>query len=158
MASTDPVSHDQLVVCACGTREYKARDAIEAALFRGELNSVWAEFLGHLESEKRAEELAMELDDDALDSAAEAFRYEHDLITAEETEHWLTARGLSLDEFSDYFARQYWPNALEEKVEPEDIDFISASPELHDLLTVDLILSGELDRMTTELAWRLAAL
>src|SRR2546428_2566211 len=108
MASTDPVSHDQLVVCACGTREYKARDAIEAALFRGELNSVWGEFLSRLAFEKRAEELALELDDDALDSAAETFRYQHDLITAEETEQWLRARCLSLDEFSDYFARQYW--------------------------------------------------
>jgi len=158
MASTDSVLHDQLVVCACGAQEYKARDAIQAALFRGELDSVWAQFLSRVASEKRAEELALELDDDALDSAAEAFRYQHDLITAEETEQWLAERALSLEEFSDYFARQYWPSAFEEKVEVEKVDFVSASPELRELFTGDMIISGELDRMTTELAWRLAAL
>ena len=157
MADTQSVSHGDLVVCACGEQEYKARDAIEAALFRGELQPSWMQFLRGLKAEKRADELELELDDDAIDTAAEAFRYQHDLITAEETEQWLAARGLSLDDFSDYFARQYWPAALEEKVEPDDIDFASAPPEQRELFTAELILSGELDRLTTQLMWRLAA-
>ncbi len=48
------------------------------------------------------------MDDAAVAAAAEAFRYEHDLITAEETERWLEKRALSLDDFTDYFVRQYW--------------------------------------------------
>jgi hypothetical protein len=158
MAGTQSVAHDDLVVCAWGTQEYTARDAIEAALFRGGLDSTWKKFLQCVASEKRAEELEMELDDGALDSAAEAFRYQHDLITAEETEQWLAARGLTLDDFSDYFARKYWSGALEEKVQPEEVDFVSALPELRELFHADLILSGELDRMTRALSWRLAAL
>lgn len=158
MAGTQSVAHDDLVVCACGTQEYAARDAIEAALFRGELATIWGEFLQCVASEKQAEELEMELGQEALDSAAEAFRYQHDLITAEETEQWLAARGLTLDDFSDYFARKYWLDALEEKVEPEEIDFVSAPPELRELFNADLILSGELDRIVGALRWRLAAL
>ena len=157
MADTQSVSHDDLGVCACGEQEYKARDAIEAALFRGELQPSWTQFLCRLKAEKRADELELELDDDAIDAAAEAFRYQHDLITAEETEQWLTARGLTLDDFGDYFARQHWPVAIEEEIEPDDIDFASAPPELRELFTAELILSGELDRLTTQLMWRLAA-
>jgi hypothetical protein len=157
MADTQSVSHDDLVVCACREQEYKARDAIEAALFRGELQPSWTQFLRCLKAEMRADELELELDDDAIDAAAEAFRYQHDLITAEETEQWLAARGLTLDDFGDYFARQRWPGAIEEEIEPDDIDFASAPPEQRELFTAELILSGELDRLTVKLMWRLAA-
>ncbi len=158
MADTQSVSHDDLVVCACGGKEYKARDAIDAALFRGQLHPAWKEFLCRVKAEKRAEELELELDDDAINEAAESFRYQHDLITAEETEQWLGARGLTLDDFSDYLARQYWHSAVDEDIEPEDVDFTSAPPELRELFTLELILSGELSRLTTQLMWRLAAL
>ena len=56
------------------------------------------------ECDRLANERELELDDSALDSAAIAFRYKHDLITAEETERWLEDRGVSLAEFSEYFA------------------------------------------------------
>jgi hypothetical protein len=157
MADTQSVSHDDLVVCTCGEQEYKARDAIDTALFRGELEPSWTQFLRCLKAEKRADELELELDDDAIDTAAEGFRYNHDLITAEETEQWLATRGLTLDDFGDYFARQHWPGAIEEEIEPDDINFASAPPELRELFTAELILSGELDRLTTNLMWRLAA-
>jgi hypothetical protein len=158
MADAQSVSHDGLVVCAYGGKEYKARDAIDAALFRGQIQAPWKEFLCRVKAEKRAEELELELDDDAINEAAESFRYQQDLITAEETEQWLGARGLTLDDFSDYLARQYWHGALDEDIEPEDVDFASAPPELQELFTLELILSGELNRLTAQLMWRLAAL
>jgi len=157
MADTQSVSHEDLVVCACRGREYRARDAIDAALFRGELQTTWKEFLRGVKAEERADELECELDDDAIDHAAESFRYQHDLITAEETEQWLDARGLTLDEFSDYFARRCWRSALDEEIEPEEVDLTSASPELRELFTAELILSGDLEVLTTHLMWRLAA-
>ena len=157
MANTESVSHGDLVLCACGDQEYTARDAMEAALFRGDLEQNWTEFQRRVAAEKRADELDQELDEDAFDAAAEAFRYEHDLITAEETEQWLAARGLTLDNFSDYFVRQYWGGAVTEKVEPEGIDYLSAPIDLRDLFTVEVILSGQLEQWTTQLGWRLAA-
>src|SRR5438067_10675252 len=57
MAGTESVSQDDLIVCACGNQEFTARDAIDAALFRGELDSKWKEFVRCVESEKRADEL-----------------------------------------------------------------------------------------------------
>jgi hypothetical protein len=157
MPNTESVSHDDLIVCACENKEYTARDAIDAALFRDELDSKWNEFLRCVESEKRVDELDLDLDDDAIATAAEDFRYDHDLITAEETEAWLANRGLTLDDFTDYFTRQYCASAINENVLPENIDCVSAPSDLRQSFTTELILSDELDRMTTDLMWRLAA-
>src|SRR5438067_476537 len=157
MPTTESVSHHDLVVCACGNHEYTARDAIDAAIFRGELDLEWKEFLHRVEAERRGDELDLDLDESTISSAAEAFRYEHDLITAEETEAWLANRALSFDDFSDYFTRDYYASTLHEDIVPDEIEYNSASPELRQLFVAELILSGELDEMTKELMWRLAA-
>ena len=157
MSSTGSVSLHDLIVCACGTQEYAARDAIDAAIFRGELEAKWKEFLEAIEAEKRANELDLNLDEAAISSAAEAFRYEYDLITVEETEAWLANRALTLDDFSDYFTRQYCANAFDNEIAPVEVEYHSAPLELRELFLAKLILSGELDQMTIALMWRLAA-
>ena len=157
MSSTESVSPHDVIVCACGTQEYTARDAVDAAIFRNELEDKWQKFLHHVAAEERADELELELDESAISAAAEEFRYRHDLITAEETEAWLANRGLTFDDFSDYFARQYCVGAVDEGFSPEQIGYTSAAPELRDLFVAELILSGTLEDMTTKLMWRLAA-
>jgi hypothetical protein len=143
MPSTDSVSHADLIVCACGDREYNIRDVTDAALWRGDLAPIWNTFAIGLVAEKRADELELEFDDAEIDAAAEAFRYARDLITAEETEHWLTARGLTLDEFSDYFARQHCRNKLGDEVEAGDLNYASVPNDLRQLFAAELILSGD---------------
>jgi hypothetical protein len=157
MPTRESVSRHDLIVCACGEQEYTARDGIDAAIFRGELEVRWKEFLEAVEAEKRSDELDLDLDGAAISSARDAFRYEYDLITAEETEEWLANRGLTPDDFIDYFTRHYRANALHEELVPDEVEYNSASPELRELFLAELILSGELNRMTTALMWRLAA-
>ena len=48
------VSLDELVVCACGKHEYLVRDAIDGAIFRGELGEKWKKFLHDVAAEDRA--------------------------------------------------------------------------------------------------------
>jgi hypothetical protein len=156
MSNTESISHADLVVCACEKQEYRARDAIDAAHFLGQLDSLWQEFQRRVAAEKQADEQDMDLDEEAIDSAAEAFRYDHDLITAEETEQWLVVHGLNLDDFSDYFSRQYCGQALPD-VEYEASAFELSSPESRNLFTADLIMSGHLEGMIMQLSWRLAA-
>ena len=156
MAETQPVTCDGRIVCASLGKEYNVRDAIDAAIFRDELVSIWRECLCKINAEERAKELNLELDDDAIDEMAELFRYEHDLITAEETERWLEQRGVTLEDFSDYIARKYWRGAVED-VSAEDLDLVSASPERRNLFTIELIFSDEVDRVAKQLMWRLAA-
>jgi hypothetical protein len=143
------------VVFVCGGDAYTVRDQIDSAFFRGELEVPWKELLRAISAESNAGDL--EIDDEALDAASQRFRYDHDLITAEETERWLEARGLTLGDFSDYFVRHYWANALRGKVEAEPVDYISAPEELRELLTAELLFSDELDRMAARLSWRVAS-
>jgi hypothetical protein len=156
MSNTESVSPHDVIVCACGTQEYTARDAIDAAIFRGELEASWKRFLVRVTAEKQAEEQDLDPDEAAISAAAEAFRYDHDLITAEETEAWLENRGLTLDDFSEYFCRQYYASVLQDIV-ADEVEYISASSALRELFVAELILSGELERMTSNLIWRLAA-
>jgi hypothetical protein len=157
MPSTESVSRGDLVVCACGGQEYTAQDAIDAAIFRGEVEPKWKDFLRNVAAEDRADELDVDPDEAAVSAAAEAFRYEHDLITAEETEAWLVNRGLTFDDFTDYFTRQCYADALQENLVPDDVEYNSASSDLREMFLAELILSGELDQLTNELMCRLAA-
>src|SRR5437899_3364829 len=143
MEPTESISGLDLVVCACGEQEYTARDAIDAAIFRGELDVKWKEFLHQVAAERRADELELEADESAISSAAEAFRYEYDLITAEETEAWLANRGLTLDDFADYLTREYYASTLKEEIIPDEIEYPSAAAELRQSFLAELILSGE---------------
>jgi len=157
MEPTKSTSGLDLAICTCGEHEYTARDAIDAAIFRGELDVKWKEFLHQVAAESRADELELEPDESSISSAAEAFRYEYDLITAEETEAWLANRGLTLDDFANYLTREYYASTLHEEIVPDEIEYSSADVELRQSFLAELILSGELDRMTNDLIVRLAA-
>lgn len=133
------------------------KDVLDWAVVRGDINLAWKDFAGTVERERLANEDAMEIDDAALDEASIAFRYEHDLITAEETERWLGDRGLTLSEFSEYFGRRYWGRIYPGEVPSLQSQYHSASPAEKDLFLIDLTLSGELDRMADRLSWRIAA-
>lgn len=154
-AQTLPIDHK--VIFVCGKRSFTVRDIIDAALLRGEVESAWQELRRLEAAERKADEENLEFSDDAIDAAAERFRYEHDLITAEETEQWLAQRGLNLADFSAYFVRHYWGEQFDD-AESEPVDYFSAPNEMRELLTRELILSGELDRMAARLSWRVAAL
>jgi hypothetical protein len=157
MTPGETTLHGDRVLFTRGEIAFTVRDLIDWASFRGELEPLWQELLGLVAAEKLADERDLELDDSAIDSAAEAFRYEHDLITAEETEQWLAARGLSLADFSDYLVRHYWADLPGEEAAPERLDYFSAPNELRKLLTTELTFSGQLDRMARRLSWRVAA-
>ena len=157
MPSTESVSHEELILCSCGSQEYRTRDVIDAAHWRGDLEGSWNRFLTRLQSERHAEESEAELDDEELDAAAEAFRYERDLITAEETEQWLAARSLTLDDFSQFFSRKCWGEKFGEEVTVPETPYVQAPDDLRRLFAAELILTGEIDTFTTQLMWRLAA-
>src|SRR4051812_15579402 len=155
MGDDDPALWE-LPIFAVGAREVTVGDVIDAAHVRGELEPCWKRLLA-LEAAVRQGLAAVELDESALQALSEQFRYDRDLITEEETERWLGARGLTLDDFSGYFLRRYCEDTSGATVEAEQIDFLSASQEQRDLLRVELWLSGDLDRMATGLSWRHAA-
>lgn len=150
------VRSDEKVIFTGGDDSFTVRDLIDWAVLRGELEPIWKELLRSVAAEAKANESELELDDSEIDAAAEAFRYAHDLITAEETERWLEQRALSLDDFSGYFVRHYWGDKIDDDVEPEPIDSASAPNELRGLLVVELNLSGQMQYFAKRLSWRVA--
>jgi hypothetical protein len=151
------VARDSRELFRVGSVSYTVRDVIDAAFFSGALDAPWQDFLRALESEKRALEQEREPNDETIDGAVQAFRYEHDLITAEETERWLADRGLTLSDFADYFARRFWRQTID-AASAEPIDYHSAPSETRELFVAELMLSGELARMATAFSWRLATI
>ena len=157
MPVSQSITRENRVIFSSGERGFTAKEVVDCAVVRGEIDPLWRVFLRLAECDRLANERELEVDDSALDSAAIAFRYKHDLITAEETERWLEDRGVSLAEFSEYFARQYWGRSYSGTVDLPTSSYQTASPEEKDLFLVDLILSGSLDRMAERLSYRVAA-
>lgn len=145
------------VIFSRGEENFSACDVMDWALVNGDLDELWSDFLRATACDGRANEKELDPAGDAVDEAAVAFRYQHDLITAEETERWLEDRGLTLGEFGEYFARKYWAQNYEGEIDVADRRYSAAIEEERDLFLIDLILSDELDRLAEEMSFRLAA-
>jgi hypothetical protein len=157
MGELPPTRHANTAIFASDDgRIYTVSDVVAAAHFRGELEAPWRRLLRRLAADEAAADRDVEADDEVLQALSDAFRSDRDLITAEETEAWLEQRGLTLDDFNDHFVRTYWGDTLGAKVEPEETAFVDATEELRDLLTVDLLLSGDFEKMATALSWQVA--
>src|SRR5438105_14407066 len=108
MPVSQSITRENRVIFSSGERGFTAKEVVDCAVVRGEIDPMWKVFLRLAECDRLANERELEADDSALDSAAIPFRYKHDRIRAEETERWLEDRGLSLAEFSEYFTLQSW--------------------------------------------------
>jgi len=157
MPISEPIARENRVIFSRGEREFTAKEVVDCAVLRGEIDPLWDEFVRIGECDRLASEQELEPEESAVDAAAIAFRYKHDLITAEETERWLEHRGVSLGEFSEYFARQYWGRTYSGATQVPTSTYQTAAAEEKDLFLVDLILSGSLDQMAERLSYRIAA-
>jgi hypothetical protein len=99
-----------------------------------------------------AGQAAGRLDEDAVDEAAQEFRYARDLITGQEMEDWLESRSLSAAEWMGHIRRQ-----VARGIMPPPSALASLPPPPADLLRVEWICSGVSSEMATALAERAAA-
>jgi hypothetical protein len=150
-------AHQRLVL-SCNRQRFSVKDVLDTAWFSGALELPWTRLLQALACERRAAELDQQADAEALQAMSEEFRYDRDLLTAEETETWLAGRDLTEDDFGDYFLRDYWRQHLEPQPEPDRVPYPDAAADLCELLRVDLVISGEFDGLAQALSWRVAAL
>jgi hypothetical protein len=157
MPISEPIARENRVIFSRGEREFTAGEIIDCAVLRGEIDPLWDEFVRVRECDRLANEQSLEPDESAVDAAAIAFRYQHDLITAEETERWLESRGVTLGEFGEYFARKYWGRTYSGSTQVPIATYQTSAAEEKDLFVVDLILSGSLDQMAERLSYRIAA-
>ena len=156
--SDESLAAGRRVVLSCDQKDFTVRDVTDAAWFRGSLQLDWEQLLYARACEQIAEDSELVTDDEILQSMSEEFRYERELLTAEETEHWLASHDLSEEDFTNYFVRRYWGKHLNREVQNQKSDFLAATPDLIELLRVDLVLSSRVNRHVSDLSWRLAAL
>lgn len=156
-----PTPLESRVACRFEQTDVTVGEAIRAALFRGELAARWQTVLRRLAVEYSAAARGLSADLEAVQTCSEAFRYEHDLISAEEAETWLGARDVSLEQFTRYFLQQYWLEAgadeLGEMVLDLSLDPTEATADQWEWLRVCLMLTGEMGMAARQCAWRLAA-
>lgn len=95
--------------------------------------------------------------EEAIDDAAAEFRYDRELITAEEMEAWLESRGITPEEWMGYIRRsvlrQLWADDLDEIVAEHAVD----DADLDEALRIDLLCSGNHRILAEELAVEAAA-
>ena len=130
---------------------YTVDDALASALFRGSLDGAIEETLRLTAAEERAAEEGLEADGKALQASADRFRYDHDLISAGETEKWLEDRRMTMEDFSGWLHGRLCisgRDALKPATAPDDFPH---------LLRVHLWMSGGMEELETQLSRRIAA-
>ncbi len=146
----------EIAVFAVGDRRFTANDIVTAAWFRGDVQFSWQEFRAGLAAELHAEAQGLTPDGEALQTVSEEARYRHDLITAEETEAWLTARNLTLDDLTAYSLRRFWREHAVVSSPPTPLDYCEATPEQRAQFVAERMIDGEFEAWVRALSWRVA--
>jgi hypothetical protein len=145
------------VVFSVGSEQYRWDDVILSARLRGEWDDLEKQLRDGLACLKRLDEEEEEIDPDELQAAANDFRYERDLVSAEEAEAWLDRRHLGVEEWMEYIQRallrQKWAEQLAEISER----FPVTTEEIRSHLRAEAICSGHLARFARALAERASA-
>lgn len=140
-------------VFSAGDQRFSVVDMVVAAWFRGDFQALWQEFRSGADGEQLAAEEGLEPESEVLQALSDKFRAEQDLITAEETEGWLGARGLTLSDFNDYFHRQYWRQHTTTPSPQTDVNYPNASPDDQQLFMKDVLFSNKFDDLARRLCW-----
>lgn len=146
---------EPIVLFRAGERDWSVDDAIEAAIRRGEEESLRGALLQRLAAVQAAADAEWEPDDGALQETSDRFRYAQNLISAEDAETWLERRDISIDQFSDWMYQSVCVEAFPDAVVSEDL--AADEEDLAGLLRVHLWLSGGMERLSSELARRVSA-
>ncbi len=132
-----------------GGRSFLFRDVLQAAAVRGNLDSFLQQTVRAWQAMAQAQESGLESERTSVEALMEEYRYERDLVSAEETERWLERWGLTPEDFLDYFTRQYWVNCDSGSgISGPDLE----PPEWSNLWIADMVLSGEWVRWARQLA------
>lgn len=133
------------------------RDVILSAVQRGDWHVVETRTRQGVASVRHAEASGIAVPAAALEAAGRAFRYAHDLVTAQSMEEWLEHHELSVQDWTAYLRRDLqrarWSADLDNLVARYPITDGEATP----LTLAEAICSSELDSWSRVLARRAAA-
>ena len=155
MSSLDDPRWRQIVF-SVGVQKYDWLAIFLSAMVRGEWRSFERNLLSGLACTLAYGDSEDAPSDDDIDEAANAFRYERNLLTTEETHAWLARNGLSAEAWTDYLVRQFLRARFEDEL---DTLLAQHEPDLDidvEAVAAEGICSGTFDRFKTTLAGRAA--
>lgn len=141
---------------AVGARTYTWQEVAVAAILRGEWSAVKEDVRLGLALVRRAEAEEKALSDEQLEAAAQEFRYERDLITAEEMETWLANVGLSIDDWMECIERSLQRQAGAADADEPLAEDAPSDEDIAQCIVAEAVCSGALLRFAQTLAGRAA--
>ena len=145
------------LVFSVGNEQYRWEDVILSARLRGDWADLEKELRDGLACLKRLDEEEEEIDPDELQSAANDFRYERDLVSAEEAEGWLNRWHLNAEEWMEYIQRHLLRQKWSDRLAEIRARFPVTKNEIQSNLQAEAVCSGHLARFARALAARAAA-
>jgi hypothetical protein len=140
-----------------GETSYSLSDLILAAKLWGDWDDIEKEVRQGLACVKWMEEEDEDIDDAEVESAANEFRYERDLLTTEETEAWLQQWELSIDEWMECMQRSALRGKLAAQLDEIEARHAAGKAEVERCAHAEAICSGHARRLAQKLAARLSA-
>lgn len=142
-------------VFRAGSRVFRWEDVVLAAELWGDWNRIKEralQNLAFLAFEDAATGATVSEDD--IDKAADDFRYERDLITAEELEHWLSRWHLDTETWLDWIRASLLRDRLPDVVPSAPKE--TGVRQVESAVLAEAVCSGELERLARRLAARAA--
>ncbi len=138
-------------------RTYTLGHVFAAAAFGGWTGGFWKDLEDGLACAAYAEDEGFEIDTAELQESADRFRYQRNLVTAEETERWLSDRDVDEDDLVGWLERCYWRRRFSREARQIGDSYTPAPSVITDVLWPEVVYSGHLGTLAIPLARRVAA-
>jgi hypothetical protein len=133
-------------------RTFGWEDVLLAAELRGELGLLERQTGQGLACVRRLATESDTVSAEAVRAAATVFRYDRNLLAAEELEAWLDARGLTVADWNGYLRRLLLRERWVDELERIESEFAVADEEVEAVLLAEAVCSGFLRREAEQLA------
>jgi hypothetical protein len=137
-------------------RSYTWEHVLTAADFRGDTAELRRNLAVALAMRAYADEQGFEASSSDVESAADEFRVERDLIAADDLEQWLDRCGVTLDDFEAFFARRILAARFRDQADQVGRDYAPSAADVANHIWVEAILTGDYEALAIGLARRVA--
>ena len=131
---------------------YAWEDVLLAAELRGELGGLEQQTRQGLACLRRLAAEAEVMPAEAVRAAATVFRYERNLLAAEELEAWLDARGLTVSDWNGYLRRLVLRERWVDELDQIESEYAVGDEDVEAALPAEAICTGFLSRAAERLA------
>jgi hypothetical protein len=138
-------------------KNYTLGQVLSAAAVGGWIGRFWSDLEDALACTAYAGDEGFEVDAQALQESADRFRYARNLVTAEETERWLSDRDVDEDDLVGWLERRYWLERFAAKAAEIRPAYAPPPSVASDVLWPEVTFSGCLGSLAVPLARRVVA-